>query len=202
MIMKKMTWIGVIGLGVLPWLAACGEEDLTSVRLKINADHSGTITMSSVAVPERTGFEQGTKGATWTDRVGVVAAAGSFDSISRLVVGDISFDVEVSDHGMVSMEVVVPLGAAVQWAKLITPMSPAQRAESARAFDPDGRVKALGSTFKLLIELPSEVVATGITPHLLGVTTSSEGAEAELLVAVDNALAARGSLRWHVTWMQ
>ncbi len=200
--MKKTTWIGVIGWGLLPWLAACGEEDLTSVRLKINADHSGTITMSSVAVPERTGFEQGTTGATWTDRVGVAAAAGSFDSISRLVVGDITFDVEVTDQGMVSMQVVVPLGAAVQWAKLITPMSPEQRAESARAFDPDGKVKALGTTFKLLIELPSDVVATGITPHLLGVTTSSEDDEAVLLVAVDRALAAYGSLRWHVTWMQ
>ncbi len=200
--MKKMTLIGVIGLGVLPWLAACGEEDLTSVRLKINADHSGTIMTSSVAVPERVGFEQGTRGATWTDRVGVVAAKGSFDSVSRLVVGDISFDVEVSDHGMVTMEVVVPLGAAVQWARLITPMSPEQRAESARAFDPNGRMKTLGSTFKLLIELPSEVVASGFTPHLLGVTTSSEGAEAELLVAVDTALAAHGSLRWHLTWMQ
>ncbi len=200
--MKKTTWIGVIGWGLLPWLAACGEEDLTSVRLKINADHSGTITMSSVAVPERTGFEQGTTGATWTDRVGVAAAAGSFDSISRLVVGDITFDVEVTDQGMVSMQVVVPLGAAVQWAKLITPMSPEQRAESARAFDPNGRMKSLGSTFKLLIELPSDVVATGITPHLLGVTTSSEDDAAVLLVAVDNALAAYGSLRWHVTWMQ
>ncbi len=200
--MKKTTWIGVIGWGLLPWLAACGEEDLTSVRLKLNADLSGTIMVSSVAVPERIGFERGTKGATWTDRVGVAAAAGSFDSISQLVVGDISFDVEVSDHGMVSMEVVVPLGAALQWAKLITPMSPDQRAESARAFDPDGKVKALGTTFKLLIELPSEVVATGITPHLLGVTASSEGDEAELLVAVDTALAAHGSLRWHLTWMQ
>ncbi len=200
--MKKTTWIGVIGWGILPWLAACGEEDLTSVRLKINADHSGTITMSSVAVPERTGFEQGTTGATWTDRVGVVAAAGSFDSISRLVVGDITFDVEVTDHGMVSMEIVVPLGAAVQWATLIAPMSPEQRAESARAFDPNGKVKALGSTFKLLIELPSDVVATGITPHLLGVTTSSEDDAAVLLVAVDRARAADGSLRWHVTWMQ
>ncbi len=200
--MKKTAWIGVIGLGLLPWLAACGEEDLTSVRLRINGDHSGTITVSSVAVPERIGFEQGTKGATWTDRVGVVAAKGSFDSVSRLVVGDISFDVEVSDHGMVTMEIVVPLGAAVQWAKLITPMSSEQRAESARAFDPDGRVKTLGSTFKLLIELPSDVVATGVTPHLLGVTTSSEDDEAVLLVGVDRALAADGSLRWHVTWMQ
>jgi hypothetical protein len=200
--MTKTTWIGVIGLSLLPLLAACGEEDLTSVRLKLNADHSGTITASSVAVPERAGFEQGMKGATWTDRVGVVAATGSFDSISRLAIGDISFDVEVTDHGMVSMEVVIPLGAAVRWPQLVAPMSPEQRAESARAFDPDGRVKALGSTFKLLIDLPSDVVATGITPHLLGVTASSEGDEAVLLVSVDTALAAHGSLRWHVTWMQ
>ena len=100
------------------------------------------------------------------------------------------------------MEVVVPLGAAVLWPQLIAPMSPEQRAESARAFDPDRRVKALGVTFKLLIELPSDVVATGVTPHLPGVTTSSEGDEAELLIAVDTALAAHGSLRWHVTWMQ
>ena len=148
------------------------------------------------------GFEQGMKGATWTDRVGVVAATGSFDSISRLAIGDISFDVEVNDHGMVSMEVVIPLGAAVQWPQLVAPMSPDQRAESARAFDPDGRIKALGSTFKLLIDLPSDVVATGITPHLLGVTASSEGDEAKLLVSVDTALAAHGSLRWHVTWMR
>ena len=200
--MNKTTWIGVIGLGLLPLLTACGEEDLTSVRLKVNADHSGLITTSAVAVPERVAFEKGMKGATWTDRVGVVAATGSFDSISRLAIGDISFDVEVSDHGMVSMEVVVPLGAAVQWVQLIAPMSPEQRAESARAFDPNGRLKTLGSTFKLVIELPNDVVATGLTPHLLGVTTSSDGHEAVLLVAVDTALAAHGSLRWHVTWMQ
>ena len=81
-------------------------------------------------------------------------------------------------------------------------MSPDQRAESARAFDPDRRIRSLGSTFKLLIELPSEVVAAGITPHLLGVTTSSDGDEAVLLVTVDTALAGHGSLRWHVTWTQ
>ena len=200
--MKKTTWIGVVGLGLLPWLAACGEEDLTSVRLKLNADHSGTITASSVAVPERTGFEKGTKGATWVDRVGVVAATGSFDSINRLVVGDITFNVDVSDHGMVSMEVVVPLGDAAQWAKLITPMSAEQRAESARAFDPDGRIKSLGSTFKLLIELPSDVVATGVTPHVRGIKVSSDGEETVLLVDVDSARAANGSLRWYVTWAQ
>ena len=200
--MKKTAWIGVIGLGLLPWLAACGEEDLTSVRLRINGDHSGTITVSSVEVPERIGFEKGTKGATWTDRVGVVAATGSFDSISRLVVGDISFHVDVSDHGMVSMEVIVPMGEGVQWAKLITPMSPEQRAESARAFDPDGSVKTLGSTFKLLIELPSDVVATGITPRVQGVKASKDGKEAELLIDVDKARAADGVLLWYVTWKQ
>jgi len=198
--MNKTTWIGVIGLALLPCLAACGEEDLTSVRLKLNADHSGTITASSVAVPQRTGFDQGTRGATWADRVGVVAATGSFEAINRLVVGDISFHVDVSDHGMVSMEVVVPLGDAMQWAKLITPMTAEQRAESARAFDPAGRVKSLGSTFKLLIELPSDVVATGVTPHVRGVKASSDGAEAVLLVDVDRARAANGSLRWYVTW--
>ena len=57
--MTKTTWIGVIGLGLLPLLSACGEEDLTSVRLKLHADHSGTITVSSVAVPERAAFEKG-----------------------------------------------------------------------------------------------------------------------------------------------
>ena len=200
--MKKTTWIGVIGLCLLPCLATCGEEDLTSVRIKVNADHSGTITVSSVAVPARIGVEQGTTGVIWTDRVGVMAAAGSFDSISKLAVGDISFDVEVTDHGMVTMEVMLPLGAAVEWKKLITPMSPDQRAESARAFDPDRRIRSLGSTFKMVIELPSEVVATGITPHLLGTTTSSEDEKAELLVTVDTALAGRGSLRWHLTWTQ
>ena len=200
--MKKTTWIGVLGLSLLPWLAACGEEDLTSVRIKLNSDLSGTITASSVAVPERTGIEAGMTGVAWTDRVGVTAVAGSFDSLSQLVIGDITFNVDVSDQGMVTMDVLVPMGPSVEWAKVIAPMSAEQRAESARAFDPERRIKALGSSFKIHIELPSEVVATGIKPNLLGMASGSEGSEAELVVEIDTALAAHGSLRWLVTWMQ
>ncbi len=201
--MMNTKWCAVAVLGLVPWLAGCDEEDLTSIRVSVNADGSGTIMASAVAVPqEPTGIERGTVGATWSDRVTVTAAVGTFDSLTQLVVGGISFNHDVSASGMMTLSVVLPLGAETQWAKMISPMSPAQRGESARAFDRAGKIKSLGATLKMVIELPNEVVSTGVTPRLSGVSPSNKHNTAVLLIPVDTALEATGSLRWHLTWMQ
>lgn len=201
MINAKWRAVTAVGLGFL--LAGCGEEDLTSIRVSINADGSGTIMASAVSVPDqRSGIEAGTVGATWSDRVTITAVSGSFAVLSQLVVGGISFDQNVSGSGMVSLDVVVPLGPEARWTKMISPMTPDQRVQSARAFDRDGRLKSLGSTFKMVIELPSDVVSTGVAPRLSGVFPSSRDNTVELLIPVDTALAETGSLRWSVTWLK
>ncbi len=201
--MMNTKWCAVAMLGLVPWLAGCDEEDLTSIRVSINADGSGTIMASAVAVPqEPTGIERGTVGATWSDRVTVTAAAGTFETLSRLVVADISFRHVESASGMVTLSVVLPLGAEAQWTKMISPMSPAQRGESARAFDRDGKIKSLGSTFKMVIELPNDVVGNGVTPRLSGVSPSNKRNTAVRLIPLDTALEATGSLQWHLTWIQ
>lgn len=201
--MMKTKWFAVAVLGLVPWLAGCDDEDLTSIRVSINADGSGTIMASAVAVPEEpTGIERGTVGATWSDRVTVTAATGTFETLSQLVVADISFSQVVSASGIVTLAVVLPLGAEAQWTKMISPMSQAQREESARAFDRDGKIKSLGSKLKLVIELPNDVVGNGVTPRLSGVSPSNKDNVAELLIPVDTALEATGSLQWLLTWIQ
>jgi len=201
--MMNAKWCAVAVLGLMPWLAGCDEEDLTSIRISFDADGSGTIMASAVAVLDQpTGIEAGTMGATWSDRVTMTAAAGAFETLSELVVGGISFHHDMSASDMMSLSVTIPLGAEAGWTTMISPMTPAQRAESARAFDRDGRIKSLGSTFKMVIELPSDVVGNGVTPRLTGVSPSTRHNTATLLIPVDTALAATGSLTWHLTWVR
>ncbi len=184
-------------------LGGCDESDLTSIRVTLDADGSGTIRVSSVAMPaEPNAIERASTGAAWSNRVNINVSTGQFTSISHLVVGEITFAADVTDQGMGHLEVVVPLGPDTRWMTTILPMSDQHRAGPAWPFDYTGKVKSLGSALKVVIELPSDIVASGVTTEIPGVSASSKKNTATLTVPVDADMPGGDSIRWHLTWTQ
>ncbi len=188
-------------LGACLAAAGCNESDLTSIRLALEADGSGSIRVSALEVPQEPfAVERESSGATWSDRIGVKAVAGSFAAVSDLAVAGITFDAGATGSGIHYLDVTVPVGPGSPWVAAIAPLSEAQRAASARAFDPTGRVQRVGSTVSIVVELPGEVTGSSVTPHRRGVTASMRNDSATLLVPVDAP--DLGTVIWHVTWTQ
>jgi hypothetical protein len=183
--------------------SACGEEDLTSIRLSLREDGSGTITVVSVEAPaEGAAVEGAVSGVTWKKRVSVNAAAGDFADPSRLKVADISFDWGVGDGGMGRLRVMVPLGADRRWVRTIAPIPEDQRSELAETFDPTGKIKTISASVRIVVELPRDVVSSGAAPAGRGITASHKKNTATLTVPVDLKAARDESAHWHITWQQ
>jgi hypothetical protein len=182
-------------------LGSCDETDATSIRLTLAADGSGTVRISSVAVPEpRPLIETDSSGATWEHSVSVEASVGRFDDLAQLRLADLEFHRDVNDRGLVTLEVVVPVGRDARWVRQLSPMTPAERADTARAFDERGRTKALGGSVKLEIEVPQDIVSSELDTYVPAVSPSRRGRTATLILPVDGADQRPDQLSWIITW--
>ena len=196
--------IHVLGVSVACLAAsACGEEDLTTVRLSLREDGSGTITVVSVEAPaEGAAVEGAASGVAWKRRVSVHAAAGEFADASLLTVSDIAFDWGVGDGGMAWLQVVVPLGADRRWVGIFAPIPEDQRSELAETFDPTGTVKTISASMRIVVELPRDVVSSGAVRVGRGIAASHKKNIATLAVPVDLTALHDESIVWHITWQQ
>ncbi len=128
--MSKTRIAVVVSTGLL--LVGCDEADVTSMRMKLNDDLSGSVTVVSVATPDQPGAVGGiSSGVTWGPRVSVTAVQGAFALVSDLTVANISFEADVSPGGMGRLEVNVPLGATADWIQAFSPLAEAERQELA-----------------------------------------------------------------------
>lgn len=199
--MNKQCRRVMIVLGACLVLGGCNESDLTSIRIKLNSDGSGTVKVITASVPaEPSPVKRASQGTAWTQRVSVNASRGAFASVSALAVAGITFDADLSNDGMGRLEVVVPIGPKSRWIKTITPLSENQRTELAEVFDPTGKIESIGSSIRIVVELPGEVVFSGAFPTSGGVSSSHNDDTATLTVPVDTVVPGYGSVRWHITW--
>lgn len=199
--MGNRSILGALVAGASLSLAGC-DDDLTSIRITLGKDGSGTVKVASVAVPEPLGAaESAIRGALWSNRVSVNALAGAFDDVSQLAVAGITFSRAVHD-GCCTLEVVVPLGTNNKWAAVLAPLSETQRTELAQVIDPSGKTKSIGSSLKIIVELPGEVVSSGALPGSDGISASHKAKIATLTVPVGATVSYHDSVKWHMTWNQ
>jgi hypothetical protein len=201
--MLKRACLVVCIVGACLPAAGCGEQDLTSIRLSLNDDGSGRITVVSVEAPDQ-GFavEGASSGVSWSRRVSVNASAGEFSDATALEVADIDFHWGVGDEGMGRLKVVVPLGSERRWVRTIAPITENQRTELAETFDPTGAVKTVGASVRIVVELPGNVVSSGAVPARGGTAASHKKNTATLTVPVDFKAPHREAIVWHITWQQ
>jgi hypothetical protein len=187
----------VLALGI----AGCDENDLVSLRIRVNEDGSGTLVTSALANPAGPGaVEQGGRGVAWRDRLSLECASGAFDSIGKLAVEDLVFSSSGGGESSHSIEIALPCGPEAKWLRTFVPLSVDERKRLAPLFDPTGNVKSIGAKIKIVIDLPVAPTAHGVLPIVNGVKESVDGQEATLLVPVDTALASTRSMTWQLTW--
>ena len=183
--------------------AGCAAEDLTSIRLTVGPDGSGSITIVSVEAPsDPTAVENATSGVEWGDRVTVKASAGEFTSLSSVRVAGISFNRSVSDDGVGILNVVLPLKPDRPWARTLAPIPEDKRAALAEMYDPDGELRSIGASLMIVVTLPGDVVTQGTIPDKRGIEGSQKKDTATLIVPVDVIAPCYESISWHVTWQQ
>jgi hypothetical protein len=142
-----------------------------------------------------------------------VCASGQFDDITQLKVEDISFAGGATKDDSGYVQVRLPRGAAALWPNVVVNASSDQLKKAADTFVSSGNLN-LGSTLKIVIQLPGRLVAQGTKPQLRGVKTSVNDIEEEpdktkaadrvamLTVPLATARKEQGSLVWHVMWQK
>lgn len=209
----------VINRSLLPFaiaatllVAGCGEEDATSLRITLNADQSGEVLASAIALPETPGpIEAASSGADWNARAAVHVARGKFASIDALKVADLGFEVidapSKGSAGSASsaqrlLVVTLPRGPEARWLRLLTIPQGDVRQRATAALDPAAKTRAsrYGTVAKIEITLPGAVISNGFQGKVRGATSAADDRVATLMVPVEAAFETGEPIRWHLTW--
>ena len=181
-------------------MTGCGEEDLTSIAITLNADGSGTVRLAGLRVPTQpAAFEQHVQGVEFDDRgrVQFDASMGAFSNIESLNIGGITFS-HMAKDGSELLVVTVPREGAA-WAKMLAP-SERDRTAAAAAFAADGKMMRVGDTIKITITVPRDVLAANTAPYARGVSSKMKKNQAILLLPAEAAEHRGTPLKWHITW--
>jgi len=182
-------------------LSACDETDAVAVRIRLRDDFSGTVRTSGLVLPPEEGaVQKESQGVTWSHRVDVACANGTFTAIESLRIADIEFGAGGSDQAIGFARVTIPRGEAARWPKVFVPLDSNQRKEAAGALDPTGRTVEVGAMIKIELELPAAVIGNGLTGKTRGTKVSAEGAIATLVVPLDSVAKESDPIVWHLTW--
>lgn len=178
-------------------VTGCDAEDLSSVKLTLAADGSGTVRVTTLEAPTAAaGAETHSAGIAWKSRARVVTSSGSFASLSALRVADVRF---LGSGRFLSIN--VPLSPERGWAKVL---APADDAERRRVRDALGSPEAKGvaTRVKLEVKLPGKIVSAGVHPVLpsVKVTVNKAKGIATLVLPTDLEAKDHSELAWHLTW--
>jgi len=189
-------------------LSSCGEEDASSVRVRLNADFSGTISTSSVVIPAAPaagapGVESVLSGATITSRGELVMSTGTFAALDQLKVADITFEYGGGPKAPF-VKVTIPRGSAAQWPKALGIPDEALRIAAAKALVPDAKASNIGSIATLRLTVPDncKIVSAGVSGRGRGLNTAADELNATITIPMAVARGEFGTepLVWHITW--
>ncbi|MGQ0627852.1 MAG: hypothetical protein ACT4PL_07100 [Phycisphaerales bacterium] len=200
------------GLACSLLLSGCGEEEVSSIRITLKDDLSGTLSSRSVTIPSAANppaVEGATQGVTWGARGEVVMATGTFADLSALKIADITF--ECDGKNPMAARVLVPRGPQAQWPKLLTVTDRELRERTAAALAPEVKRPTAGSVLTIAVKLPPgmRAVTSGVKGLGRGLNATMESTLVTLTVPVEVALGAGQSepnkivtepLSWHFTW--
>ena len=161
---RNRNFIMLILLPSLLLAAGCDESDVHAIRLELNCDQTGVLTVTSLESTDRaTALESACWGVVFQARATLVQARGAVAKDAELRVSDIRFE-----RGPSSIRVRVPRAAGRAWPSALAPTDSAQwdRVQQATG------AKDLKRVIRLQITLPHEPTVHGFHPELEGVETS------------------------------
>jgi hypothetical protein len=191
-------------------ISGCGEEDLTSVKLAIEASGKGKIVSTVIRVEDVKDdpIKKATSGADWKKRrVSVVVQEATFDDISKVQIADIRLSVSGN-----LFRLTIPLGKSARWTGIL-----AASDKDAKVINKLGKEQGLaipgkvGAKFKFTVCLPGKVIAKGFSPKIAEESSGgllsfgSEGTqnEATLVIPLKKVReSTEKELVWEVTWKQ
>ena len=195
-------------------LSGCDESEVVSIRIRLDDHRRGHIVVNSLQVPTGVGpVESSGAGISWQHRVNLVSASGRFDDLSQLRIEDLSFSAGSTDEQSGFVQVRIPRGEDARWPNVMTLARPGEIKEAAHAFGASGHSK-LGTTLKIMIELPGHVVAQGTKPQLRQIKTKVLDLDqidnqnkvrdrvATLLIPLKIVRQAEDAIVWHVMWQR
>jgi hypothetical protein len=184
-------------------LAACSGNELVGIHVTFQKDGSGTVTTRALVQPA-TGDRAETRaaGITWASRAAVVASQGTFASLASVTLGDgdVRFVPQI-DGERPGLRVLVKRGPNASWVTALVPEQ-AQRRAMAKVYDPTGRTPEIGDVLRLEVQVPGEILTSGVLPTGRGVEAGSEGKRAYLLLPVAQALSAGDEFVWEIGWLR
>ncbi len=190
-------------LACIAALAGCDETDAVAVRVRLKEDFSGTVRTSGIAIPAAEGSVQSASaGVDWGSRVEMICATGAFADVNKLKVCDLSFVAGNGGDGIGYLQVTIPRGPDARWPRAFVPLDDAERKSVAGALDPSGKADSVGTSIKLEVELPSQVVGNGFVGKARGTKTTMESGIATIVVPLDVMTTPGDPLVWHMTWQR
>lgn len=187
----------VLAVAGLLALGACGGDDVVGIHITLRATGGGVLTTQSLQVPDSPGpAEGGVTSVEWQERVNLFASKGSFERLSDVGIGEITFTLEARH-----LTILIPRGPDVSWYRTLAPTTEAQQRQAATTYDPTGKTKSVGTMIQFQIELPGEAVAVGIAPgNVRGVSTDKDKNKVSAVLPVSAMRQSGEPLRWEVTW--
>lgn len=189
-----------LSLLLLP-LVACSGGELVGIHINLAADGSGKLTTRALS-PDRpeSSHDLAGAGVQWNGTASLVSRQGTFKAIQDVHLGDdgIRFS-KVEHEERPALRVFIPRGPQAQWVKSLVP-DQAGRKALAQVYDPTGKTREVGDTLRLEIQVPSDVVTSGVLPAGRGIEATREGRRAVLLIPVRTALENHGDLVWDLSW--
>ena len=191
-------------------ISGCGEEDLTSIKISIEASGKGKIVSTVIRVEDVKDdpIKKATSGANWKEqRVSVVVQEATFNDISKVQIADIRLSVSGN-----LFRLTIPLGKSARWTGIL-----AASEKDAEVINKLGKKQGLaipgkvGAKFKFTVYLPSKVIAKGCSPKIAEESSGgllsfgSEGAQKEATLVIPLKKVRESTekeLVWEVTWKQ
>mgnify|MGYP005667668135 CR=1 FL=1 len=191
-------------------ISGCGEEDLTSVKLSIEASGKGKIVSTVIRVEDAKDdpIKKATSGAKWKEqRISVVVQEATFDDISKVQIAGIRLSVSGN-----LFRLTIPLGKSARWTEILAASENdadvINKLSEEQGIAIPGKV---GAKFKFVVSLPGKVIAKGFSPKIAEESSGgllsfgSEGAqnEATLVIPLKKAReSTEKELVWEITWKQ
>lgn len=182
-------------------LASCSDAELVGLHLRLQADGTGTLTTRTLVQPTEPGpAETHTQGVVWLDRATLCFSQGTFQNIGNLKFGEIHCGGDPQNADRPGLRIFVPRGPDVRWVQALVPNAETRR-KLAKVYDPTGKTAELASAVRIELQLPANVIASGVLPTGRGIEADHERNRAWLSIPVQTALEKGDELVWEISWV-
>lgn len=184
----------------LSLLAGCADSELVGIHIALAKDGSGTLTARALQSTANPGpAESPTKGVRFQVRANLVSSQGTFESLDSVELGDREVRFVRTDAEMPGLRVFLRRNKDLSWVKALVP-DEATRRSLAKVHDPNSKRNEIADAIRLEVQVPDQVIASGVAPQGRGVEAAHERNRAHLVLPVSAMLVEDEDLVWNVSW--